>query len=88
MSKALGKTYIGIFATDARGTSARGQVFKMNTHEWWTTREDNGDCVVMHVACEGAEYHHCFFLTDRETCPTCDKKVPDCIILGSKIGAL
>jgi len=60
----------------------------MTHHEWWTTREANGTLVVMHVCGEGAEYHHFFLLTDSEVCPDCKKAVPDCLILGSKIGAL
>lgn len=59
------------------------------THlEWWTTRETDGSLIVMHVGGEGAKYHLFFCLDNRETCPTCGKEVPACLILGSKIGAL
>jgi len=42
----------------------------------------------MHVTGEGAEYHQNFDIAKRESCPNCDAKVPDALILGAKIGAL
>jgi hypothetical protein len=90
MSKTMGKEHTRLPPPN-KGVKCVGRESEelgMKHPEWWTTRELNGDCIVMHVCGNGAEYHRMFPLKDSEVCPDCKKAVPDCLILGSKIGAL
>lgn len=82
MQTNMGKTRSRLLITSTRGKGT------MTHSEWWTRKAHNGRILFMHVTGEGAEYHQNFDIAKRESCPNCDAKVPDALILGAKIGAL